>query len=114
MTFWDQGNQVLVSSPADGRVLRFDGDTLEPRGQIDAMAGVRSLAVDEQRGVLICGSIATGMIRLIDLRTLADRGRAYIGPWLRTIALDPDRGVAYISSKGAIYSVDYAAMLKTQ
>lgn len=111
MAFWLGGNEVLVSSPTNGRVLRFDAETLALRGGIDAGFGVRSLAVDEVRGMLVSGSVATGMLRMIDLRTSEPRGSVYVGPWLRTIELDPARSVAYVSSKSAIYVVNYGALM---
>lgn len=100
---------LLLVAPAKSRVARFDADTLAPRGEIKAMFGVRSIAVDETRKLLLCGSLATGELFVMDMESLAIRSRIYLGPWLRTIQVDSSRGVAYISSNGFLYEYSYAA-----
>jgi hypothetical protein len=98
---------VLVTVPMDGRVLRFAAETLEPRGSFDTVFGVRTLALDEGRQLLFCGSLATGYMAILDLRTGKELTRYYIAPWLRTIQPVPDRQIAYVSANGAIYQIDY-------
>ena len=109
MAFWKQANEVLVTSPMESRVMRFDADHLRPKGHIPAPFGARAIALDEPRQLLLCGNIATGYVTLIDLRTGRPLRSYYLGPWLRTIALHVESGTAYVSSLGALYRLSYAS-----
>ena len=109
MAFSRRRNEVLVTSPMESRVMRFDADSLQSKGYIPALFGVRAIAIDEVRDVLLCGNIATGHLVTIDLATNRRLRTYYLGPWLRTIELHADSGTAYVSSNGALYRVKYAA-----
>ena len=102
MAFWKQANEVLVTSPMESRVMRFDADHLRPKGHIPAPFGARAIALDEPRQLLLCGNIATGYVTLIDLRTGRPLRSYYLGPWLRTIAL-------HVESGTALYRLSYAS-----
>ena len=108
LDFDPKANEVLVASPVEGSVFRYDGDTLRKKGAIRAMFGARTLAVDRRRNVLLVSSIATGTVAMIDLVDHQVKKSWYVGPWLRSIVLAEDRGVAYISSNGALYELTYA------
>jgi hypothetical protein len=95
MAFWKTKNELLVTSPIESRVLRFDAETLTPKGYFAALFGVRAIALDEERQLLLCGNIATGHLIVLDLRTGERVSTRYLGPWLRTIALDVPNGTAY-------------------
>jgi len=101
-------DELLATSPVEGRILRFDARTLAPKGAIGAMFGVRVLAVDATRGVVLAGSLATGKVAMIDLATGRMIRDWYLGPWLRSIVVRPDAGVAYVSSQGTLYELRYA------
>jgi hypothetical protein len=107
MEFWPSANELLVTSPTESRILRYDADTLAPRGAIRCMFGVRAIAVDDARGLLLCGSLAAGLVAVVDLRQERELARYYLGPWLRTITLDPREPVAYVTSRGALYRLRY-------
>lgn len=104
----DQG-ELLVAAPVNWAVFRFDPETLEFRGRIDTVVGVRTLAVDPVRNLLLTGSLISNMLEVIDLKTKARVAKYYVGPWLRTIALDTRAGIAYVSSIEGLFRVDYAA-----
>jgi hypothetical protein len=104
-------NELLVTSPVNAQVLRYDADSLERRGTIATSFGVRSVAVDSQRHLLLTGSLATNMLEVIDLDTFKRRAVYRLGPWLREICLDTDAGIAYVSANGALYKVSYTAKL---
>jgi hypothetical protein len=91
----------------ESRVARLDAATLEVKGYISTLFGVRAIAVDKGRNLLLVGSIASGRVVVIDLATGRQRASYYLGPWLRTIELVPERGIAYVSSNGAIYELHY-------
>jgi DNA-binding beta-propeller fold protein YncE len=111
MAFWKTKNELLVTSPIESRVLRFDADTLTPKGYLAALFGVRAIALDEARQLLLCGNIATGHLIVVDLRTGARVSTRYLGPWLRTIELDVPNGTAYVSANGALYVLRYSTAL---
>ncbi len=111
MAFWKTNNELLVTSPIESRVLRFDADTLTPKGSLAALFGVRAIALDEERQLLLCGNIATGHLIVLDLRTGQRVSTRYLGPWLRTIELDVPNGTAYVSANGALYLLRYSAAL---
>jgi hypothetical protein len=108
MAFWKTKNELLVTSPIESRVLRFDADTLTPKGYFAALFGVRAIALDEERQLLLCGNIATGHLIVLDLRTGERVSTRYLGPWLRTIELDVPNGTAYVSANGALYFLRYS------
>jgi DNA-binding beta-propeller fold protein YncE len=111
MAFWKTENELLVTSPIESRVLRFDAHTRVPKGYFAALFGVRAIALDEARQLLLCGNIATGHLIVLDLRTGARVSTRYLGPWLRTIELDVPNGTAYVSANGALYVLRYSTAL---
>jgi WD40 repeat protein len=108
MTVLPKANEVLAASPMTSRILRFDADTLAPKGHYDSIFGVRVMALDEKRNWLLSGSLANGKVSVLDLATGEEIDSFYLGPWLRTIAVVPETGKAYVSSNGLLYEVTYA------
>jgi DNA-binding beta-propeller fold protein YncE len=106
-----EAKQVLVASPLQSSILRFDESSLEPAAEIPAMFGVRSLAVDHTRGLIICASLVTGTIAVIDQQTHEMLAQYRVAPWLRSVALDAQTGRAYVSSNYGLYVVDYLKRL---
>jgi hypothetical protein len=109
MVFSRQRNELLVTSPMESRIMRFDADQLHLTGYIPTMFGVRAIAIDEVRDLLLYGNIASGHLVVIDPTNSTRLRSYYLGPWLRTIELDVQSGIAYVSSRGALYRVHYAA-----
>jgi hypothetical protein len=107
MAFVEKTNEVLLVVPTQSQIARFDGSSLKPKGAINAMFGVRALAIDAERNLLICGSLATGEIEFMNVTSEKSLSRVYLGPWLRTIQVDSPRGIAYVSSNGALYEFKY-------
>ncbi len=104
-------DELLVAAAVSSAVLRFDAETLEPKGRIGTVFGVRTLATDPGRNLLLAGSLVTGWLDVINLETNSRVAHYYIGPWLRTIVLDTSAGLAYISSIEGIFRVNYGARL---
>ncbi len=100
-------NRLLVTSPVWSRVQAYDADTLEPQGQIAAIFGVRSLAIDKRRNLMLAASFISNHVAVIDLNENKIIRRYWVGPWLRDIVLDEEAGRAYISSFWGIYGLDY-------
>jgi hypothetical protein len=111
MVFSRRRNELLVTSPVESRIMRFDADQLHLKGYIPATLGVRAIAIDEVRDLLFYGNIATGQLVVIDLNSNKRLKTYYLGPWPRTIQLNVESGTAYVSSRGALYRVDYAGSI---
>jgi DNA-binding beta-propeller fold protein YncE len=103
--------ELLYPSPLHSAVLKFDAQTLEFKGRIPTVFGVRGLTVDPVRNLLLTASGFTNMLDVIDLKTEKRVAKYYVAPWLRTIALDVKAGIAYISSVEGLFMVDYKARL---
>jgi hypothetical protein len=108
MVFSRRRNELLVTSPMESRIMRFNADQLQLKGFIPTMFGVRAIALDEERDLLLYGNIATGHLVVVDVESGRPLRRYYLGPWLRTIQLHVETGTAYVSSRGALYRVEYA------
>jgi hypothetical protein len=113
MAFTPDGTELLVGAPLRAAVLRFDAESLAPKGTIGTVFGVRTLAVDPDRELLVSASLATNMVDVIDLRSRRRAATYYVGPWLRSISLDTKGGFAYISSTEGLFAVDYVSRLTT-
>ncbi|MCB9763558.1 MAG: hypothetical protein H6739_27570 [Alphaproteobacteria bacterium] len=89
---------VQVIDPVAGAVVR----------RLPTQPGVRALAVDAERGVLLAGSVLTGTVLVQDL----DTGRVvdHLGtfmPLMREIALVPGQPEAWLSTWGTLYRFTY-------
>jgi DNA-binding beta-propeller fold protein YncE len=104
--------ELLVGVPLSSTVLRLDAESLELKGAIDTVFGVRTLAVDPERYLLLTASLATNMVDVIDLCTHKRLAKYYVAPWLRSISLDTKAGVAYVSSTEGLFRVVYTARVK--
>jgi DNA-binding beta-propeller fold protein YncE len=104
--------EVLVASPVHSEVLRFDAETLDLKGSIPSIFGVRSLAIDPVRKLLLCGSMVNNLLEVIDLETNKRIAKYYVGPWFRKIVLDTNTGIAYISTGMGLYRVNYMASIR--
>jgi hypothetical protein len=102
---------LLVTAPTEAQVLMFDAESLEPVGSISTVFGVRALAVDAKRQVVLTGSLIDNYLDVVDLATKRSRRRFYVGPWLREIELNTAAGVAYVSSYYGLFAVTYAPPL---
>ena len=106
------GTEALVGAPLRSTVLRLDDESLELKGTIGTVFGVRTLSVDSERDLLLTASLATNALDVIDLKTSRRLATYYLGPWLRAIALDPRNGIAYVSSVRGLFKVTYTSRLR--
>ena len=103
--------ELLVGIPLSSAVLRLDAESLRLKGAIDTVFGVRTLAVDPERNLLLTASLATNMLDVIDLSTYKRLAQYYVAPWLRAICPDTKAGVAYVASTEGLFIVNYTARL---
>jgi DNA-binding beta-propeller fold protein YncE len=108
LIFSPNTNEVLIASPLEGDILRYDAEKLEFKGKINASIGDRTLTIDEKRNLLLVGNFINNKLKVINLTTHKPVASFYIGPWIRTIALDEERGIAYVSSVRNLFKVEYA------
>jgi hypothetical protein len=111
MALTPDGNELLVGAPLRSAILRFDAESLAPRGIIDTTLGVRTLTVDRERNLVLAGSLATNLVDVIDLGTHKRLAKYYVAPWLRSICLNVNAGEAYVSSTEGLFAVDYTSRL---
>ena len=111
MAYTPDGTELLVGAPLRAAVLRFGADSLAFKRTISTVFGVRTLAVDPKRNLLVSASLATNMLDVIDLSTRKRGATYYVGPWLRSISLDTGSGMAYVSSTEGLFAVDSLARL---
>ncbi len=111
MAVTPDGKELLVGAPLHSEVLRFDAESLELNGSIATVFGVRTLAVDSERNLLLTASLATNMLDVIDLKTYRRVGQYYVAPWLHDISLDTKAGFAYVSSTEGLFRVQYTSRL---
>ena len=109
MAYVESANELLVTAPARSLIYRLDGDTLAVKGQIKSSFGVRTIAVDPKRNLLLTLSLVTNVLDVIDLNTYKSVKRYYLAPWLRSIVLDGE-GTAYVSCFSGLFRVSYAPM----
>lgn len=107
MAFLESVNELLVTIPTKSLIYRLDADTLALKGEIKSSFGVRTMAVDAKRNLLLTVSLVTNILDVIDLDTYQSIKRYYLAPWLRSIALDGS-GNAYVSSFTSLFRVNYA------
>jgi DNA-binding beta-propeller fold protein YncE len=105
------GAELLVSAPAYSAVLRFDAASLQYKGRISSVLGVRALGVDSERNLLLAGSLSNNMLDVIDLKTNTRVAQYWIGPWLRKISVDSKRGFAIVSSIEGLFRVNYLSRI---
>jgi len=102
-------SEVLVASPLEGVILRYDAQSLEFKGKIKTSLGDRTLTIDPQRNLLLVGNFINNRMQVIDLNTYEPVASFYIGAWIRTITLDVERGVAYVSSVRNLFKIKYVS-----
>ena len=107
MAYLEFVNELLVTIPVKSKIYRLDADTLALKGQIKSSFGVRTMAVDTKRNLLLTVSLVTNIMDVIDLNTHQSIKRYYLAPLLRSIVLDGN-GTAYVSGYTGLFSVNYA------
>lgn len=108
LAYSPNNSEVLVASPLEGAILRYDAETLEFKGKIKTSLGDRTLTIDPQRNLMLVGNFINNRVQVIDLNTYQVVDSFYLGPWIRTIALDVENGVAYVSTIRNLFKVTYA------
>jgi hypothetical protein len=90
---------VVVANPATGEIERT----------IPTQPGVRPLAVDAERGLLVTASVATGMVLVqrLDTGAYVDSFRTVM-PMVREMTLMQEEGIVILSTWTQLYAIPYA------
>jgi hypothetical protein len=99
MVFDEKEDSVWVSFPLDMEVVRFQRETLANVGVMDAPLGVRCLALDQQRRLLLMSSIS-GVIEIRDLQNSRRLSRTRVLPWIHWLAVLPKNGNVVVTGGG--------------
>ncbi|MDP1548496.1 MAG: hypothetical protein Q8L87_20985 [Anaerolineales bacterium] len=108
LAYSPNNSEILVASPLEGAILRYDAETLEFKGKIKTSLGDRTLTIDSKRNLMLVGNFINNRVQVIDLTTYEVLDSFYLGPWIRTIALDVENGIAYVSTIRNLFKVTYA------
>lgn len=100
--------EVIMANAADNCLHVFDAETFLKKRKIKADYGIRSVAVDEDHGIVFTSSVITGNVYLSDLKTgkLLHTYKGFF-PWFRKIAVSPKRKKAIIGTWQFLYELGY-------
>lgn len=102
--------EVFMADASRGTLTSFDADTLALRRTIHVAPGVRSVAVDEERGIILANSMLTARVYLFDLasgRLIRSQGGFF--PKFRSIRVVPGGGRALIGTWNFLYDMTYGS-----
>lgn len=101
-------DRLVVALPSRLELWVLDPDTGAVDWTVPTQPGVRSLALDEERGLVVSASVLTGQIWVQDLRTGALHKRlGTVMPMVRELSLSPERGEAVLTTWVATYAFPY-------
>lgn len=108
MRWVEELDRLIVALPNRTELWVIDVVNKKVDWVIPTQPGVRALAIDIERGVLLNASVLTGQILVQDIHT----GEIYdilgtVMPMVREIALDTNRGVAVLTTWAAVYKFSY-------
>jgi hypothetical protein len=107
MAFDAARNELLATVPETGQVWRLDADTLKDKAPIETVFGVRGIAIDPGRDLLLAASFLTNDLDVIDLKTGRSLRRYRLGAWMRTVLIPGNDGIAYVASRYGVYRLNY-------
>lgn len=106
---WDSRSERIVLAVPN----RFEIWVIDPKGptierRLPSQLGVRALAMDTERGLIVSASVLTGQIWVQDILT----GRVHLKlgtvyPMVRELALSESLGVGVLTTWNAVYRFDY-------
>ena len=106
---WNDKTQKVYSAVPNGMQIQVIDPTIPKVAYtIWTQPGVRALAVDEMRNLIVSASVLTGQIWVQDATTgviLKRMGTVY--PMVREIALSEELGVGVLTTWNAVYQFKY-------
>lgn len=104
--------KVVIALPNRFEMWFVDPTDATNIRKVPTQPGVRAMAIDEQRGLLITASVLTGSLWVQDIETgevLKQAGT--VMPMIREMEIDSSLGVAVLTTWAAVYKFDYLAGL---
>ena len=103
-------DRLLLPDPNRGVIRLLDVRTGEVTRTLHVDPGVRTVAVDVGRGLVLSASVLTGRVRVdrLEDNVMVDHFSGVM-PMVRELALDQAAGEAYLTTWGAVYRLPYAA-----
>lgn len=109
MAYLAKNERLLLAQPNRVEMWMVDPRTGEVDWTLPTQPGVRAVAVDEDRGLVVSASVLTGQVLVQDLRTGEVRDvLGTVMPMVRELALAEDRGEAVLTTWAAVYRFPYA------
>lgn len=96
---------AYVARPLRGRIAVIDIEKMQAAGHIDAGYGVRDIALDTRRGMLVCGNYFDGTVDVIDAKSGRRTHRYMAGPLVRGVAADIESGRIALSYTCGVYEI---------
>ncbi len=101
-------DRLVVALPNRLELWVIDPHTGALDWRIPTQPGVRSLAIDDENGLVVTASVLTGQIWVQDIRTgELHRRMGTVMPMVRELALSPERGEGVLSTWVATYAFRY-------
>lgn len=107
---WDDAlGRLFIARPERAEIAIVDPVRGVVERTLHTAPGVRALAVDAKRGLILTGSVVTGAVDVLSL-TDGERVDRYTGfmPMVRNLQLIPERGEAVLSTWAVLYRFPYA------
>ncbi|MBN2056519.1 hypothetical protein JW905_16460 [bacterium] len=102
---------LFVAQPRRGQVLAFGLDDLKLKKKFSTVFLVRSIGVDEERGILFSVGLTNSSLRALDIESGDEIGRWRIGLWPRFLVVDPIGCQVFVSTKReGLWRVDYGSV----
>lgn len=106
-------DRLLLPDPNTGKVRLLDPVSGLITGHFSVDRGVRTVAYDAGRGLLVSASVLTGRVR-IDRITEGHKNELVdhfdgVMPMVRELALDEETGEAFLTTWGVVYRFIYAS-----
>ena len=104
--------RLLLAIPNRAEMWLVDPATGEVDHRIPTQPGVRSIAIDPGRGVVVSGSVITGtiLVQRIEDGEVLDWFTTVM-PMVREMKLDTERGLAILSTWSVLYKIPYTDKL---
>jgi hypothetical protein len=100
------GRRAYLASTTSGTLRVLDLDTLQPVGQIPLEVGLRNLAFDPVRRLVLISSYFRGNLFVYSPERGEVVGKIFLGPRLRWVQVDAESGQWYATSAAGGFAVD--------
>jgi hypothetical protein len=90
--------ELYVSVAGESEIRVYSTPDLKVLRKLPAQFAVRAIALDDERGLLLAGSVVTGYVDVMDVESGKTLQHQYVAKYGRNIALDTERRQAFMTS----------------